>query len=586
MHEATAAQSLTHSGQMMGTLDYMAPEQAMDTHNASAQADIYSLGCTLFFLLTGEPVYPGDTVATKLFAHREQPIPSLSDHRNDISDQLQATFTRMLAKEPEGRQESMAEVISELEACRDLEQAKEDSASLSLAGTEDFSDIAPALADRDMTVGATPPPAALGSGSSADNWLDAELPETPTVLRRMNSPQAREHWGLSPQVILAISAVGAVALILLVLALSSAFNSSDEPPMAENSRPSAVVEGWSGEQHPTDAEDAETPSTSVTQPVLVSRSAPKGALRLAIGSFGPEEARQHQQAWAKYLGVPVELTNSIGMRLVLIPPGEFLMGSTEVEQAPAIQSAKSSNKGLIQSSVANIQSEGPRHRVRVTRAFYLSKHEVTRGQFRQFVNETRYKTDAERDGKGGRGAGFRQDPQFIWSADPGFPQTDEHPTVNVSWNDATAFCNWLSKKQGDANSLPTEAQWEYACRAGTATLWHIGDREATLEDSAWFMENAGGMTHAVGQLEPNAWGLYDMHGNVWEWCSDWYAEDYYARSPEDDPRGPERGKDRVHRSSGWNFPAFLCRSAYRDGHPAGFRFNNLGFRVACAVTDK
>ncbi|MHC4406198.1 MAG: protein kinase domain-containing protein, partial [Planctomycetota bacterium] len=169
------------------------------------------------------------------------------------------------------------------------------------------------------------------------------------------------------------------------------------------------------------------------------RAEPRQPPPPAAAPFNEAQAKQHQKEWADYLGVPVETTDSIGMKMVLIPPGEFLMGSTAEEQARFLEEAKAAEDKL---AVRVIPSEGPQHRVRITKPFGLSGHEVTRGQFRQFVEETGYKTEAERDGKGGHGyidGKWVQDPRFLWSADPGFPQTDDHPVVNVSWNDAMAF---------------------------------------------------------------------------------------------------------------------------------------------------
>jgi len=287
------------------------------------------------------------------------------------------------------------------------------------------------------------------------------------------------------------------------------------------------------------------------------------------------------------LGLPVEreidLPGGEKLTLMLIPPGEFLMGSTTEEQARVMEEAKAAKA---QFAIGKIPGEGPQHRVRITKPFALSRHEVTRGQFRQFVKETGYKTEAERDGKGGYGFAdgkFVQDPRFIWSADPGFPQTDDHPVVNVSWNDGTAFCQWLSKKQGTGYDLPTEAQWEYACRAGTTTARHFGDSDTMLQEYAWSATNSGGKTHAVAQLKPNTWGLYDMHGNVWEWCADWYGADYYAQSPPRDPSGPTTGSFRVYRGGGWYRYAGNCRSASRPAYSPDYRSANLGFRLACEI---
>jgi len=317
---------------------------------------------------------------------------------------------------------------------------------------------------------------------------------------------------------------------------------------------------------------------------------PPGAPQPAIAPFDAAAAKKHQQAWAEYLGQPAEqdidLAGGARMRFVLIPPGEFLMGSTEEEQARFLEEAKAADDKW---TVDRIPSEQPQHRVRITKPYRLSGHEVTLGQFRQFVEETGYKTEAERDGTGGYGSvdgNLVQDLRFVWNADLGFPQTDDHPVVNVSWNDAMAFCQWLSKRQGIAYDLPTEAQWEYACRAGTTTSWHCGDSDTTLQEYAWFETNSGLKTHPVRQLKPNAWGLYDVHGNAWEWCADWHGADYYAQALPSDPSGPGTGAYRVFRGGSWHGHAGGCRSAFRYDRSPDHRNHNLGFRVISVLGDE
>ncbi|NQT17360.1 MAG: formylglycine-generating enzyme family protein, partial [Planctomycetes bacterium] len=247
---------------------------------------------------------------------------------------------------------------------------------------------------------------------------------------------------------------------------------------------------------------------------------------LAIAPFDEAQAKQHQRAWAEYRGVAVETTNSVGMKLVLIPAGEFMMRSP----------AKS--------------NEGPQHRVEITKPFYLGVTEVTQEQYEQVMGENPSKS--------------KVDPQC--------------PVESVSWGNAEKFCERLSEKEGKKYRLPTEAQWEYACRAGSPTKWYFGDSESQLGEYAWYRDNSGRTTHPVGQKKPNGWRLYDMHGNVWEWCADWKAD--YANSSSSDPTGPSSGSYRVGRGGGWDPPARACHSALRYFYPPGSERRYLGFRVS------
>jgi formylglycine-generating enzyme required for sulfatase activity len=271
-------------------------------------------------------------------------------------------------------------------------------------------------------------------------------------------------------------------------------------------------------------------------------------------------------ASAAATGPPRRLTVSHGLRLALIPAGEFVMG-------PHTSGAD-----------AHDDDGRPGRPVRIAAPFYLGVHEVTVGQFRAFVAATGYRTEAETDGLGGsiwdgRAKQVRHDPQCCWS-NPGWAVavTDEMPVVQVSWNDAQAFCRWLSGEEGHAYRLPTEAEWEYACRAGSTTPWCMGDDPAQLDQYAWFRENSRGDPHPVGLKRPNAFGLHDMHGNVWEWC----LNAYRARSPGDDgdpAAASSRTTARILRGGAWDCSARRLRSTYRNSAPALFRFLVHGFRV-------
>jgi formylglycine-generating enzyme required for sulfatase activity len=318
------------------------------------------------------------------------------------------------------------------------------------------------------------------------------------------------------------------------------------------------------------------------------------------------------------------ITNSIGMELVKIPAGEFLMGSPDSDHD------------------ANAD-EKPQHLVRIIKPVFLGKYEVTVGQFRQFIEATGYKTEGEQNGQGSTGLDLgtgkvETKPEYNWrywlredaQHPSGFQQTDEHPAVCVSWNDAQEFCKWLREKEGTEYRLPTEAEWEYACRAGTTSRFYNGDDEDMLQEVAniadaslqehWVWRTPDppfpeGMhlppyakpwndgypfTAVVGRFKPNAFGLYDMLGNVGEWCSDWYDPDYYKQSPRDDPQGPSSGplidiSDRlpgapprtlrVIRGGVWLDPASGCRSADRythRRHPIDSAAD-IGFRVVRAA---
>jgi len=280
--------------------------------------------------------------------------------------------------------------------------------------------------------------------------------------------------------------------------------------------------------------------------------------------------------------LPWKMANSLGMSLLLIPKGKFLMGSPKGEE--------------------DRLDEEVQHEVEITRRFYMGKHEVTVGQFKAFVKDANYRTEAEKDGKGGRGFDGKEfvwKPEFTWK-NLHFAQADDQPVTVVTWNDAVAFCEWLSKKEGRAYRLPTEAEWEYACRAETKTRFNTGEKEDDLKaagniadaslkakwkDAFWAMSWDDGypFTAPVGRFRANAFGLSDMHGNVWEWCSDWYGEDYYGKSPKQDPQGPAGGKERVSRGGAWSTQPKFCRSAFRDWHEPGYRSDCVGFRVVAVV---
>lgn len=307
---------------------------------------------------------------------------------------------------------------------------------------------------------------------------------------------------------------------------------------------------------------------------------------------------------------PKTIENSLGMRFVLVPAGEFMMGSDEAPQALA-----AAFPDLERGRFEEIGDEAPVHRVRITRPFYLGRHEVTVGQFRRFLQRSGYLPESVADGTGGygydpawdpsaspRGDAFDgRNPKYSWR-DPGFAQGDDHPVVNVTWNDAAAMARWLGEQEGVRYRLPTEAEWEYACRADSRTRYHSGNDPRSLlevanvfdadarrhwpkwKDHALPGRDGHAFTAPVASHAPNAFGLHDMHGNVWEWTADWYDAGYYARSPVDDPAGSASGSVRVRRGGSWHTWPFYARCAYRNWNTPQTRYTLVGMRLLREVS--
>ncbi len=205
----------------------------------------------------------------------------------------------------------------------------------------------------------------------------------------------------------------------------------------------------------------------------------------------------------------------------------------------------------------DFENEHPTHAVLLTKPFYMGKFTVTQEQY-----------------------------QAVMGASPSNFKGKDNPVETVSWDDAQAFCKNLTEQTKETVRLPTEAEWEYGCRAGTASTYHSGDTEADLGRVAWYFGNSNNTTHPVGQKEANVFGLYDMHGNVWQWCQDWYGEDYYSKSPAENPEGPAQGAVRLLRGGSWAFFPGVCRSAFRDRRGPVIRGDFIGFRVVVAPASR
>ncbi len=713
---------LTSTGMIMGTVDYMSPEQAMDTKIADARSDIYSLGCSLYYLLTGRCLYDGDTVMKKLMAHQNAAIPSLTsvsrkplrnggatakiapsdfDASGESFPALEAVFHRMVAKRPGDRPQSMTEVIAELERCLTGGSTQISSGSRATSGSSVTLPRIPRDTSGSSTDIGSPtvvtPKANLDDDSAVSETMISSVgevssdPQTGQTSIDTRGPVASTGAAKKSQTTLIASIVVAVVVLIAVgLALrgksptDSIKDKSPAIPTTASTAPAnvsgqaeapidllamielprdqvkhgsydygpwtregstlispaggkpgrlhlryeppdeyemtAVVQRMDGDDGViieavidghrvevafdvgsprmcglalidgkyADMNETRNPGAVLAdrQPHTIHITVGKRSVRAtvddrevvnwegdpnrlkswlelpnpkhltfasgfhqfkfhklelrrtrpqpssAVAPFNATQARAHQEAWAKHLGVPVEkeVTLPGGEKLVmmLIPPGGF-----------------------------SRMEGGQQFPVRITKPFYLGKYEVTQAQWQSVM--------------GSNPSNFKDNPT--------------HPVEQITWQDIQPFLaklNAVPATEKIVFGLPTEAQWEYACRAGTTTAFSFGDNESDLSQHGWFITNANGKTHPAGKLKPNGFGLYDMHGNMWEWCADWFAADYYMKAPIDDPSN-DSGLALVFRGGGHgdNFPQ--CRSDYRGyGIPAALRID-IGFRLAASI---
>ncbi|HEY5315432.1 MAG TPA: bifunctional serine/threonine-protein kinase/formylglycine-generating enzyme family protein [Pirellulales bacterium] len=385
-----AQAELTGTGTIMGTVDYMAPEQGLSTKNADARADIYSLGCTLYYLIAGKPAYDGETVAAKLVAHHNHPIPSLGD----VPPEVEAVFRKMVAKRVGDRYQTMTEVVAELEHCQAAASAVATSATAAWQS-------APVVAASDLSIA----------------FRNANLPSIPSGFadpppQRPRKPRRAGKHG-PPWKNAKLLGAGAAGMLLVLLGVI------------------VIIRNQQGEQ----VGQFELPPGHTA-----------GAPAPLVAPFDAAAARAAQAAWAQHLNTTVERKTSAGTRLILVPPGEFMMGATDAEIEREL---KGKDPEKDKNYISELKSSLPQHRVALTRPFRLAATEVTVGEFRKFVAAAKYKTDAERDGKGGiyypQGVSV-QSPEINWDH-PGHEQTDACPVVQVSWNDAVEYCNWLSQQE-------------------------------------------------------------------------------------------------------------------------------------------
>lgn len=599
---------LTFEGQALGTPDFIAPEQILNAPDVDIRADIYSLGGTLFYLLAGRPPFLAASLYDMYQAHMSRNIEPINLLRPEVPAELASLVAKMMAKQPARR------FATPLEVAEALRPFFKKSGTTSNGPGQSVSVAAEPAPARPNPNPRPPAPAALNPGPSVptaepDPEFEQVQPADGAIAAEPLSDQPRSHEPRSlpapvplPRRQTRVRLLAAAGLLLAglvgwwawgvlgsvrVKTSEGVIVLSDVPPDAD-----VFIDGdkitltWPGEGKSLEIRavagerklEVKQAGVSIYERELIVKAGESQAITVRL-----EPAAGGSASSGAGSTLPT-FTNTLGMTFRLIPAGEFDMGITESQLDWVRRNVKTVTHEM------NSEDEFPQHHVRITRPFYLGATEVTVAHFRRFVRTSGYQTEAERDGRGSvgwAGNGFERSTKYNWKM-VGFPQTPEHPVVCVSRADARAFCVWLSQKEGRKYRLPTEAEWEYACRAGTKTLFTTGP----MPRRVWTIANTSGasddydFTAPAGQFPANSFGLYDMIGNAWEWCDDNYNPNFYKNSPVDDPvfrGGPPHG---VWRGGAWNFGAAECRPTNRyhelRGEPS---ISSCGFRVACDSTN-
>lgn len=597
--------SMTQSGTIAGTPMYMAPEQ-VHGHKLDQRADLFSLGSVLYQMLSGRPPFRASTtiaVLKRVVDDNPRPIQEIIP---EVPDWLCELVGHLHAKDPDQRYSSAREVSQLLARCA-----------------------------AELQAGRVPEiPRPSPTAEHVEKTATADVSKPKLGLRGESRP-GRSLVKIAAVMLIATCALGlseatgvthlAATIIRLTVGSGTLVIETDDPgvKIAVDGEEVTITGGGvqeltlrPGEYKVAALKDgaavkqelvsitrngrtvlrmslegtpgalAETrpdprPSTAIPR-TTGGVQWPDDAPPPAIAPFDDEQAQAHQVAWAKYLGRPVEFTNSLGMKFRLIPPGEFLMGSTPAEIEEALQVAAGDE--IWQQF---IRSGAPQHKVVLSQPLYVGVTEVTQAQYERVMGANPAHFSANGAGSGAV-AGL---------------ETGGQPVEMVSLNDAAEFCAKASQREqltpcysrsgehitqlnGNGYRLPTEAEWEFACRAGTTTCFWSGDDNRGLNKVGWLGDNSAGRPHAVGVLRANAFGLSDVHGNVWEWVSDYWDAEFYEQFTEQaaiDPSNSLRGSERVIRGGDWGSTPSYCRSSFRSTAPPTAARDHIGFRVVLPV---
>lgn len=544
---------LTSTGRSLGTPAYMSLEQFQgDATKIGPRTDVYSLGVILYELLTGTRPFVAASLPELCMKMVLEQAVAPSTRRAGLDSQLDVICLKAMAKEPKDRYPTMAAFAADL---KDYLNSVQSTESL---GVDQSASLPPANSPIPATcsVETTRPPSRDWSLAAAAGLAVIVLLVFAGLLILPYLEPAHDRGGDHGGEPFA-QQQGAAGVVVQPdpVKLPDAVQKLAEKPKEEDPNVSVIkipIDPPPTQQKP---EPVAFKPVADTQPKSKEPlPAPRKTPEPLVAPFTAAEARESQQVWADELGIPVVQLNTIGMKLVLVPPGTFTMGSPEGEPG-------------------RVKDEIP-HRVRLTRPLQVSATEVTQEEYQRVMQRNR--------------SSFRG---------------DRNPVESVDWFEAVAYCNELSKKEGlrpcyqlesihedqgrnrtasatrlvdgTGYRLLTEAEWEYACRAGATSPYAFG--ESLTAELANFAGSLSKQTKPVGSFAANAFGLHDFHGNVWEWCGDWYGS-YDGDAL--DPVGPAAGSFRVIRGGSWNYSATSCRSAIRYRYGPMVRMNILGFRVA------
>jgi len=561
-HSADDDVQLTSSGMILGTPSYMAPEQA-GGEAVDGRTDLFSLGVILYRMTTGLLPFPGKKpieILRSLIAITPVAPQTVNP---DVPRELSDLIERLLAKDAESRPQSAVVVARQL--------AQIERTILRFADPDHDSGNGSPGEPGGVSPRILPPTAK--SPFPRNKNRAAHAAGLTTSSDSSNGPSRRTPGRIA----LALAGVMAVGLLAVVTVVIRTKDGNETKVAIDTSGEvlsvSATIQG------------SEISNSANASPGW--QGWPADAPPPAIAPFDATQARKHQEAWAKYLKIPIEYTNSIGMKFRLIPPGEFTMGSTAAEIDEALKDV--SEDTLWQQTWQQIiGDEVPQHKVILTQATYLGIHEVTQAEYQKVMG---------RNPSGFASTGEEND-RFAGV------DTTQYPVDRVIWIDAIEFCTKLSQLEklkpfysrtgdtvtqldGTGYRLPTEAELEFAGRGGTTTKFGISDKTKDLLRTGWFDDNAGGQTHPVGQMYADSFGLFDVHGNVWEWAQDGSDPDYHRRFQDEPAINPSVpisiASPRALRGGAWSNRALYCRPAARVVIEPTEPHMDFGFRVLMTV---